>query len=220
MSSTAQIRSNPSQPLLFVFPSSSTLNIDSRIKKKGFKIGILYIAALCDDPCSFHTARRSWGTSGPKSRLVDHSQGVPLWGHQPLPSMDLKLQNGKTGINAAQRRWKRGIRKAGKGRKGVPSMGKVPGRAEDATPVTFWGRATSASHKLPNPALLFGWVSRDVNDKAMVPSPWVFLRGLSAGSSKGGQGWGKPTDPGLPYLPQLLFQPFTPSDIYSCLKRS
>lgn len=138
-------------------------------------MGILCIAALCDDPCSFHTGRCSWGTSGPKSRLVDHSQRVPLWGHQPLPSMDLKLQNGKTGINAAQRRWKREIRKAGKGKKEVPSMGKVPGRAEVAIPVTFWGRATSASHKLPNPALLFVWVSRDM----LTIRPWCPLHGVS-----------------------------------------
>lgn len=136
------------------------LKIDSRTKKKGFKIGILYIAALCDDPGSFHTRRCSWGTSGPKSHLVDHRQGVPFWGHQLLHSMDLKLQNGKTGTNAAQSSWKREIRKAGKGEEGSSQHGEVPGKAEDAAPAMFWGRATSASHKLPNSALFFGWVTR------------------------------------------------------------
>lgn len=49
----------------------------------------------------------------------------------------------------------------------------------------------------------------------MLPSPWGFLGGLGAGSSRGGQGWARPADPGLPNLPQLLSAiPYSSSHSY------
>lgn len=61
--------------------------------------------------------------------------------------------------------------------------------------------------KYPTQCFFFGWVSRYVfrmSPCCPPPPSWGFLRGLSAGSSRGGQGRARPSDPGLPDLPQPL----------------
>lgn len=142
---------------------------------------------FCRDPGSIrtgkcsraHLGRRaaSWTADG-ASRSGDVSLSPVRFAASPHNGIK-SLKMAKLGLMQPGGAGKRRLERQERGRKEVPRMGKVLGRTEEAAPAALRGRVISSCHKLPNPTLFFGWMSRD----AFGMSPRCSPRRVSYGGS-------------------------------------
>lgn len=125
--------------------------------------------ALCNDPRSIRTERYSCTHLGQRATSWT-TDGAFLSGHISLSLVWFAASphNGIKSLKMAKVRLMQpgGARKGRlerqeRGRKEVPRMGRVLGRAVDTVPAALQGKTISSCHKLPNPMLFFGWMSRD-----------------------------------------------------------